>query len=295
MNRFAHICFVLIAFALGACSKPAAQPVQSTVSETATQSYSVKGILRAINFADQSVTVEHEEIPDYMPAMTMPFDVKSMAEVQPLKVGDGIKFRLVVTDKSSWIEGIEKIDAAQVKVTPKRAAIVANSTMAERLKEGDRLPEFQLVDHNGQQITRETFAGKPLFITFIFTRCPIPNFCPLMSRNFVEIQKALAGGSKKDEVQYLSISFDPEFDTPEILTNYAKQYHADGKQWRFATGSPDQIKQLTQAFSVYVQPEQGTISHGLATALVRPDGVIEKIFRGNSWPASDAVEAVNSL
>ena len=288
MNRFAHACFVLIAFAFAACSKPAAQPAQSTATETAAQSYSVKGILRAINFADQSVTVEHEEIPDYMPAMTMPFDVKSMAEVQPLKAGDGIKFRLVVTDKSSWIEGIEKIDATQVKVTPKRAAIVANSAIAERLKEGDSLPEFQLVDQNGQQITRETFAGKPLFITFIFTRCPIPNFCPLMSRNFVDIQKALAGGPKKDEVQYLSISFDPEFDTPEILTNYAKQYNADGKQWRFATGSPEQIKQLTQALK--------DAGFDVSTAtLVRPDGVIEKIFRGNSWPASDAVDAVNSL
>lgn len=295
MNRFAHVCLVLVAFALADCSKPSAQTPLNTVSEAAPQTYSVKGILRAINSADKSVTIEHEEIPEYMPAMTMPFDVRSMTEVEPLKVGDGIKFRLVVTEKSSWIEGIEKIDAAQVKVASKRLAIVSNSAMADRLKEGDRLPEFQLVDQQNQQISRETFAGKPLFITFIFTRCPVPNFCPLMSRNFVDIQEALEGSPQKDQVQYLSISFDPGFDTPEILANYAKQYNADGKRWRFATGSAEQIKQLTDAFSVYVQPEQGSISHGLVTAFIRPDGTVEKMFRGNSWPVSDAVDAVNSL
>lgn len=294
MTRVVHLPLLLILFLLGACSKPA-ENAQPTTTQPTQETYTVRGILRGINFADQSVTVEHEEVPDYMPAMTMPFDVKSMAEVQPLKVGDGMEFRLVVTDKDSWIEDVKKIDPNLVKLPPKRSAIAANSSNVERLKEGDQLIDFKLVDQKGQQITRETFSGKPLFITFIFTRCPIPNFCPLMSENFVEIQKGLAGSPKKDDVQYLSISFDPEFDTPEILSQYAQKYSADGEQWRFATGTPEEIKKLTQAFSVYVQPEQGTISHGLATALVGPDGTIRKIFRGNSWQAEEAVQAVQAL
>lgn len=294
MTRVAQLSVLIVLLLLGACSKPA-EKAQPQASQPAQETYTVRGILRGINFADQSVMVEHEEVPDYMPAMTMPFDVKSMAEVQPLKVGDGMEFRLVVTDTSSWIENVKKIDPGLVKLPPKRSAIVANSSTVERLKEGDRLIDFQLVDQKGRQITRETFAGKPLFITFIFTRCPIPNFCPLMSQNYVEIRKGLADNPKKDEVQYLSISFDPEFDTPEILSQYAQKYSADGEQWRFATGTPEEIKKLTQAFSIYVQPEQGTISHGLATALIGPDGTIRKIFRGNSWQAAEAVEAVNAL
>lgn len=294
MPRIAQLSALLILLLFGACSKPA-ENTQPATSQAAPEVYKVRGILRGINFADQSVTVEHEEVPDYMPPMTMPFDVKSMAEVQPLKVGDGMEFRLVVTDKSSWIEDIKKIDPGLVKLPPKRSAIAANSSTVERLKEGDRLIDFQLVDQKGRQISRETFAGKPLFITFIFTRCPIPNFCPLMSQNFIEIQKALADSPKKDDVRYLSISFDPEFDTPQILSQYAQKYSADGEQWRFATGTPEEIKKLTQAFSVYVQPEQGTISHGLATALVGPDGTIRKIFRGNSWQAAEAVQALQGL
>lgn len=294
MTRVAQLSVLMALLLFGACSKPAENASPQALQSTP-ETYTVRGILRGINFADQSVTVEHEEVPDYMPAMTMPFDVKSMAEVQPLKVGDGMEFRLVVTDNNSWIENVKKIDPALVKLPPKRSAIVANSSTVERLKEGDRLIDFQLVDQKGRQITRETFAGKPLFITFIFTRCPIPNFCPLMSQNFVDIQKGLADSPRKEDVQYLSISFDPEFDTPEILSQYARKYAADGEQWRFATGTPEEIKKLTQAFSIYIQPEQGTISHGLATALIGPDGTIRKIFRGNSWPATEAVQAVNAL
>ncbi len=294
MIRVVRLSVLLLLLLSGACSKPA-ENTQPHTAQAAPETYTVRGILRGVDFADQSVTVEHEAVPDYMPAMTMPFDVKSMAEVQPLKVGDGMEFRLVVTGNRSWIEGVKKIDPSLVKLPPKRSAIVVHSSNVERLKEGDRLIDFQLVDQKGRQITRETFSGKPLFITFIFTRCPIPNFCPLMSQNFVEIQKGLADHPKKDEVQYLSISFDPEFDKPEILAQYAEKYSADGEQWRFATGTQEEIKKLTQAFSVYVQPEQGSISHGLATALVGPDGTIRKIFRGNSWQASEAVRAVQSL
>jgi protein SCO1/2 len=296
MLRITQTAVLLALLIFAACTKGTPVEQHEAAAQPSKQTYRVRGILRSVNFADNSVTVEHEAVPGYMPGMTMPFDVKEMAEVQPLKVGDGMDFQLVVTDKTSWIENVRQIDASTVKIAPKRTAIVANASSVERVKEEDALPAFQLVDQNGQPITAETFRGHPLFLTFIFTRCPLPNFCPLMSRNFQEIQEALSGDAAlASSVRYLSISFDPQFDKPEVLMQYAKQYRADASDWRFATGAPEEIKKLTQSFSVYVQPEQGTISHSLATALIGPDGVIRKIFRGNSWRPSEAVAAVKEL
>jgi protein SCO1/2 len=283
----------LLALGLAACSRAPHTPAPR--SEMA-RDFQVRGVLRAINFAEQTVTVEHEDIPGFMPAMTMPFKVKTMAEVEPLKASDPIAFRLVVNDKTSWIEGVKKIAPGELRLPGAVSSATGSGGNVERLKEGDRLPDFQLLDSKGRPITRATFAGRPLLITFIFTRCPIPNFCPLMTNHFREIQQVLVampdGGAS---LQLLSISFDPEFDTPEVLAQYAAQHTKDTDQWRFATGTGVETKRLTQAFSVSVQPESGTLSHGLATALIGGDGVIRKIWRGNSWQPAEVFEALRAL
>lgn len=280
--------------AMPACEKPQTSEPVKAGSEPAKR-YAVQGLLRSINFADRSITVEHEDIPKFMPSMTMPFDVKTMAEVEPLKAGDAIEFTLIVTDETSWIEGVKKIAPSEIQLPVKgRKAIQDGDSTAkvERLKEGDPLPEFELIDSNGRTLNRQTFAGKPLLFTFIFTRCPIPQFCPLMTSHFGQIQETLGQSSP---VRLLSISFDTEFDTPEILAAYAEAHTKDHDQWRFATGTPAQIARLTQSFSVSVQPENGTITHGLATVLVDANGVIRNIWRGNAWKPSEAVAAVRAL
>jgi protein SCO1/2 len=152
------------------------------------------------------------------------------------------------------------------------------------------MPPFALTDQNGERITLETLRGHPFVLTFIFTRCPIPNFCPLMSKNFTELQGAIKNGSGTlAQTRLLSISFDPDFDTPQILKSYAEHEQADRKIWAFATGEKSQIDNLTRAFSVYVQAEAGTISHGLATALIGEDGKIARIWRGNGWRPSEVL------
>jgi protein SCO1/2 len=254
--------------------------------------YQVRGVLRSINFADKTATIKHEEIPGYMPGMTMPFDVKEMAELAPLSVGEHVAFELVVTDTTSWIEGVKRI-AGEAEAQP---APVEGKTTGARLKEGDRMPEFRLVDDQGREITGDTFAGKPLLVTFIFTRCPLPNFCPLMSRNFEVIRDGIGGDPVlASQVRFLSISFDPKFDTAEVLRQYANNHTPEHDVWRFASGSQEQVDAITQAFSVYIQRESGTISHGLCTALIGPDGVIRKIWRGNGWDASEAVSALREM
>ena len=174
MRHFLSLAIFLGALGLTSCKRT--ETSNRVADESPARTFTVQGILRSIDFAGRAVTVEHEDIPDFMPSMTMPFDVRSMAEVEPLKAGDALEFKLVVTDKLSWIEGVKKIDRGEIQLPAKAAKAADQSDSVPRLKEGDRLPEFQLVDSKGREVTRGTFAGKPLLLTFIFKRCPIPNF-----------------------------------------------------------------------------------------------------------------------
>ena len=278
-----------LTFFLGACSQ---SPLPIS---TDARTYDVRGIVReAPNLAEESVSIEHEDIPGYMPAMTMPFDFRDSKEVESLRPGDAIAFKLNVTETDSWMNGVQRIDAAKVKLT---VATRKTPTIGkvERVKEGDRMPDFALVDQAGRALNRETYAGRSLLVTFIFTRCPIPNYCPLMSRHFRALQDAIRSDSAlAGKVSQLSISFD-EKDTPAVLSEYGAALTSDLDTWRFATGNPGEVQKLTGAFAVLVQPDSATISHGLATALIGPDGVIRQIWRGNGWKPDEVLAALRTL
>ena len=140
-------------------------------------------------------------------------------------------------------------------------------------KTATRCRAFSLTNQNGERISLDTFRGQPFVLTFVFTRCPVPNFCPRMSNNFEELQTAIKDRQRHAcEDALLSITLDPDYDTPKVLSDYAGFHHADPKIWTFATGDEKEIDSLTRAFSVYRQTEGGTISHGLATALINRDG-----------------------
>jgi protein SCO1/2 len=160
---------------------------------------------------------------------------------------------------------------------------------AARLKEGDAMPSFRLMNQNGKKISLNAFRGKP----FVFTRCPVPNFRPRMSNNFEELQAVIkADTGTLAATRLLSITLDLGYDTPKVLGDYAAFHHADSKIWVFATGDEKKIDSLTGAFSVYRQTEGGTISHGLATALINPNGTVEKIWRGNVWAPAEVAAAI---
>jgi protein SCO1/2 len=257
--------------------------------------FNVRGIVRGISPDRRTLDVQHEQIPGYMPTMTMPFVLKEPREAAELKIGDGISFRLVVNDKEAVIDRVTKIPAREVEV-PALAQENPSESSSPRLREGDEMPAFSLTNQNGEAITRETFRGRPFVVTFIFTRCPIPNFCPLMSRNFAQLQEAMSNGSGKlAETKLLSVSIDPQFDTPQILKEYAASEHADPARWSFATGAPAGVAKLTAAFAVMVQPESGTISHGLATALIDADGRIVEIWRGNGWKPEEVLAKISEV
>ena len=277
-----------VALALLACGRP-------TNSDEKAEHYDTRGVVRGFSPDRSTIEIQHENIPDFMPSLTMPFVTRNSKEIADLKTGDAISFRMVVTPKDFWIENVKKIHREDVNIAePKRTAPVSTEHDG-RLKEGDEMPPFSLTNQNGERISLDTFGDRPFVLTFVFTRCPVPNFCPRMSNNFEELQKSIekATGPLAD-VRLLSVTLDPAYDTPKVLSDYAGFHHADSKIWTFATGDEKEIDSLTSAFSVHRQTEGGTISHGLATALINRNGMVERIWRGNAWTPAEVTEAIQA-
>ena len=256
----------------------------------APREFRIRGVVRAIDPAAMQVTVEHEDVPGLMPAMTMPFQVRDWAGLEGVPVGAAVRFRFQLTENASWAEGFERIDPSVLKLPP--GAPPSGATGAVRLKEGDRLDGFDLVDQAGRPVTRATFGDRLLLVSFIFVRCPVPEYCPLISRQMAVLEGRIAADpALAGRVGMLSISFDPQ-DTPPVLAEYGARFARDLDTWRFVTGAPEELARLTRAFSVHVKPEAGTLSHGLSTALIEPDGTIRKLWRGNGWSPDEVLAAL---
>jgi protein SCO1/2 len=275
-----------VALALFACGRS---------TNSAGDHYDTRGVVRGFSPDRSTIEIQHENIPGYMPSMTMPFAPRDPKQIADLKMGDAISFRMAVTQKDFWIENVKKIRREEANVAEPKQTSSVSTERDSRLKEGDEMPAFNLANQSGERISLDTFRGQPLVITFVFTRCPVPNFCPRMSNNFEELQTAIkAGSGSLAKTRLLSVTLDPDYDTPKVLNDYAAFHHADSKIWSFATGDEKEIDLLTRAFSVYRQNEGGTISHGLATALINRNGTVERIWRGNAWTPAEVTEAIRS-
>jgi protein SCO1 len=267
---------------------------RSTNKDEGTEHYTTRGLVRGFSPDRSTIEIQHENIPGFMPSMTMPFVVRDPKEIANLKTGDAISFRMTVTQKDFWIDNVKKVPREDVDVSEPKLTPAIFPQSGERLKEGDAMPLVSLTNQNGEPISLNTLRGRPLVLTFVFTRCPLPNFCPLISNNFEELQTAIkTARSALAQTRLLSITLDPGFDTPEVLKTYAGYHHADPQIWSFATGDEKEIDALTRAFSVYRQTEGGTISHGLTTALIDKDGKIAKLWRGNAWKPDEVIQEIN--
>ena len=256
--------------------------------------FEFKGTVVSVDKAQQTATISHEDIKDYMEGMTMPFKIKDAWVFDELKPGDGVQATLVVTDTSGWLE--------QVVVVQKTAgAQTGTPESSPQPQPGDAVPDFRLVNQDGRAVSLKNYKGKALLLTFIYTRCPVPEYCSLMSSNFARLEREL----KKDPSLYarthlLSVSFDPAYDTPKVLRsygaattgNYDKETFA---HWEFATGSGEEVKKMAQFFGLAYVPEKDQIVHSLQTALVGPDGKIFKLYPGNEWQPDDVLTDVRGL
>jgi len=285
--------FILLLVVLNVSCRPPPQPPVETAGAAAPgpnqQFFQVKGVIKELGPDGKTVVVRHEEIPDYMRAMTMPFAAREPAELAALRAGDTVSFRLTVTDKDSWIDQIRKRAPAPVPDSPSRPPVRIVRDV-EPLQIGDPLPEYHFTNELGHPVSTAQFKGQALAITFIFTRCPLPNFCPLMSNNFGDAQKRLlAMPSAPTNWHLLTISFDPEFDTPVILKAYAQRFGADPQHWNFLTGELIDVTAISEQFGQMFWREEGALSHNLRTAVVDAAGRVQKIFEGNKWTSAELV------
>jgi protein SCO1/2 len=247
--------------------------------------YMVKGVFMESRAAGRTAVIAHERIPGYMEAMTMALNVKRPAELKGLQPGDQITFRLSVTKTDDWIDEIKK--TGQTAAIRRSAMPPADSV--QELQTGALLPDCVLTNQAGQAIHLSDFKGQALALTFFFSRCPLPTFCPRMNNNFAAAQQALRQDATRTNWQLLSISFDPSFDTPENLNDFARVHQSDPHHWSFGTSSPEEIRKLGGAFGLKFWRENGTFSHNLRTAIVDTSGRVQKVFSGNDWRPAELV------
>src|SRR6266404_5292471 len=279
---------------LAACGRSPGTDPRSPASvspSTNQQVFRVKGVVIALKPKEKSVEIKHEAIPGYMPAMTMPFDVKDANELAGLQPGDSVSFRMLVTGAEGWIDQIRKL-APPATNSPPTTGPFRLVREVESHTVGVPLPEYHFANQFGQPISTTQFQGQALAITFLFTRCPFPTFCPLMANHFADAQKKLlATPNAPTNWHLLTISFDPDFDKPAILKAYAERYKYDPAHWSFATGALIDITALAEQVGlIFSHDETGNISHNLRTVVVDASGSVRKIFSGNQWSSSELVQ-----
>jgi protein SCO1/2 len=253
------------------------------------QMFQVKGLVLEVKPREKSVTIKHEEIPGYMPGMTMPFDVRDTNELAGLEAGDPVSFRLTVTDTEGWIDQIRKT-GAKTNLLPTSGPF-RRVRDVEPLNEGDLLPEYHFTNQLGHAFTTTEFKGQALAIEFLFTRCPLPNFCPRMANNFEAAQNSLRAMTNAPvRWHLLTLSFDPEFDTPPVLKAYAENHHYDPARWTFATGDLMDITAIGEQFGLtFWHDETGSLSHNVRTVVIDASGRVQKILIGNQWTPGELV------
>jgi protein SCO1 len=254
-------------------------------SKPAGQRYELQGRVVAVDAGARQLTIAHHDIPGLMEGMTMPFQVsdKDTWVFKSIAPGDQVHATLVLTDHA------ELQDVTFTKGSETSSA----STSALRIPQpGDEVPDFTLVNQSGKTIHFHQFRGKPLLLTFIYTRCPFPDYCPRLSNNFSQVMQQLQKNPKAfGEAQLLSISIDPEHDKSAALRGYGERYvgrvDPHFAHWQFASGSPEEVRKAADFFGLAYNQKDGQIVHGLVTVLIGKDGKMAKVYSGNDWKPED--------
>ena len=256
--------------------------------------YQLVGQVLAVRPETSEILVRHEDIKGFMPAMTMPYRVKDAALLKDRAAGDLITATLTVEPELAWLSAITKTGTAPLpEDAPTKIPAAAG---VQLLKPGDVVPATPLVDQEDKPLALPDWRGSAMVITFIYTRCPLPQFCPLMDRRFAEIQAmAAADPALKGKVRLLSISFDPATDRAAVLRAHATKAGADPAVWRFATAEESVVDRLAATFGVNVIREKdGTITHNLRTAVVDANGRIVSVHDSNAWSAASIVDELKT-
>jgi protein SCO1 len=251
--------------------------------------FTLQGQILSIAPNHLEANIKHEDIKGLMPAMTMPYKVRDARLFEGLAPGDLIKARLVLVSNDAYLDQVLKVGEAPLEKPPETEAPSASSGF-ELLAPGQAVPNVALVDQDGRSREFDSFKGRTVVLTFIYTRCPMPTFCPLMDRNFAAVQKRLKEDPSlapaRRSVHLISVSFDPITDTPPVLKKHARTLDADPRTWTFLTGDRDEVDKFAARFGVSVArsiADARDITHNLRTAIIDPSGKLVKVYSGNEW------------
>lgn len=254
--------------------------------------YTLRGNVVGVSVSRKSVTVAHENIPGYMPSMTMDFPVENSSLLVGVHPGDQVLGDLVVENNVAYLQSIEATHPPGEKITP-----VAKPGALHYPQVGEMAHDFQLRTQDDKPITLANYKGKPLLVDFVYTQCPLPQFCPLLNIKFAEIAHAIQQNPRAEKgAQLLSVTIDPEHDTVAVLKDFSSHFDAiKTGDWNFATGTPQQVHDFASNMGLDYWPESGQVVHSIVVYLIDKNGKIAKIWYGNDWKTQEAIDAIHSL
>jgi len=262
--------------------------------QNAPKHYPLHGQILAVDAAHQQLTIKHDDIPGFMPGMTMSYPVAAAFLMQGRTPGEMIAATLEVSDMTGRLVAIEHLGTA-----PLPAGTNAVAMASALLDVGDPMPDVALIDQRDRRRSLVEWRGTAALITFVYTRCPLPNFCPLMDQHFETLQHGVSDDpTLRGRVKLISVSIDPAFDTPLVLAAHAAHVKADPAVWTFLTGDVGTIDHLAAQFGVGVlrDPQNATnITHNLRTTLIGADGRLVKVYSGNDWTPGEVLADLKRL
>src|SRR5262245_29333818 len=255
------------------------------------QQYAVKGMVVSVNRSASSFTASIEEIPGFMRAMTMPFEVRQTRELDGLAPGAIVEFTLVVDARTSYAERINIVKFQNVEQDPFAASRLAllndivSGTPVKPLAVGEAVPNFSLTDQRKRTVSLTELRGMVVALNFVYTSCALPNFCLRLANNFGVLQQRFEERLGKDLV-LLTVTFDPVHDTPEVLAKYAEQWNTNPSAWHFLTGTEKDVQRVCRMFGVQAFPNEGLMDHSLHTVLIDRQGRLAANIEGNRFTAN---------
>jgi protein SCO1/2 len=315
-----NVLAALGALAAGAgCGRPASQAASTSASPgrpvavtttshpaTSAEVYKLVGVVKGVDPEKSEVLIRHEAIPGFMDAMTMAFTLKDRSAFDDLRVGDEVEGTLRVEKEGGEVNDYDLADLVVTRPAPAPGLTLKLSggqpTLEAKprvLQPGDPVPDFAVTTQDGTVLRLSDLRGKVVVLTFVYTRCPLPDFCPLMDRKFSELaDRVSAVPGRADHVRLLSVSFDPEHDTPEVLRKHATMRGARPPLWTYAVASHEDLAKVAPALGLTYGPREGEVMHNLSTAVIGPDGTLARLETGptgKTWAPADVLKTMYSL
>jgi protein SCO1 len=261
--------------------------------------HAMRGMVLKVDLAKKTVVVSHDPVPGLMPAMTMPFEVRSAADLNGVVPGAIVSFTLVLAADAAHIERVQVVRYASVEqdpITARRLRLLQEATRgtSPALGVGQAVPDFTLTDQTRARVSLSQLRGKVIALNFIYTSCVLPQFCYRLANHLAVVQKRFGARMGRDLV-LLTITFDPGRDTPERLAEYARQWHADPATWHFLTGSSDEIGRVCRLFGVDFFPSEGLFSHSSRTVVLDRRGTLAASIEGNQYTAAQLGDLVQTV